>query len=492
MSRTSGERYRRLVIRNATVVSGCGTPAEGPMDIVVENGVITELVKVDPIAVSRYPQGWERPTGDREIDATGMYVIPGLIEMHVHVPLDEHRAGPNGWDYFYRLMLAHGITTVRTCGFGGEDQLYRHREQAVHSPESAIPRIVVLHPFPREGLFTQEEARAKVRELNDLGADGIKLIDPNPDIFAAICDEARKLGMQAGTAAHLSLSSPIDAVMASNAGVTSIEHTYGIPEAAIPGVQAFPPKYNEMDELARFRQSAYNWSEADAYPERVLEVLDLMIRNGTVWSPNFATYEANRDLGRAQSNEYSRRYATPQLLDCWRPTPGLHASFHFDWKTSDEIAWKEKYRIWFKYVRTFFQRGGTLVAGADAGYQYTLYGFSMIRELELFQEAGIRPLDVIRIASTNAARVLGLDRLVGGVRRGYGADLAIVDGNPLDNFKVMYGPGMERFAADRVTKTMAGGVRWTIRDGTLFDARALMRDIEEHVAGQKATGGVQR
>ena len=292
--------------------------------------------------------------------------------------------------------------------------------------------------------------------------------------------------MKAGTAAHLSLSSPINAVMASNAGVTSIEHTYGIPEAAIPGVQAFPPNYNEMDELARFRQSAYNWPEADCYPERVIEVLDLMIRNGTVWSPNFATYEANRDLGRAKNSEYSAKYATPQLLQCWSPTPGLHASFHFDWKTSDEIAWKEKYRIWFKYVKTFFQRGGTLVAGADAGYQYTLYGVSMIRELELFQEAGIRPLDVIRIASTNAAKVLGMKSHAGGVRRGYAADLAIVDGNPLDNFKVMYGGGTERFAADRVTKTRGGGVRWTIRNGALFDARALIKDVEGYVERQRA------
>jgi imidazolonepropionase-like amidohydrolase len=484
MAGTTGERYGRLVICNATVVNGCGTPAEGPIDIVIEDGMITDLVKVDPIAVSRYPAGWQRPTGDRVVDAKGMYVIPGLIEMHTHVPLDDKRAGPDGWDYFYRLMLCHGVTTIRTCGFGGEEKLYEHRARVSSDPACAIPRVVVLHPFPRDGQYTPDEARQKVRELAAIGADGIKLIDPNADIFAAICDEARKLGMKGGTAAHLSLSSPVDAVMASGAGVTSIEHTYGIPEAAIPGVQAFPPDYNEMDELARFRQSAYNWSEADLYPERVEAVLDLMIKNGTVWSPNFATYEANRDIGRVRFSQFNQ-WATPQLLNCWSPTPGLHASFHFDWKTSDEIAWKEKYRIWFKYVKMFFQMGGTLVAGADAGYQYTLYGFSMIRELELFQEAGIRPLDVIKIATTNAARVLGLDKLAGGVRRGYGADLAIVDGNPLDNLKVMYGSGVERFGADRVTKTRGGAVQWTVRDGVLFDARALMRDVEEYVEQQK-------
>lgn len=115
--------------------------------------------------------------------------------------------------------------------------------------------------------------------------------------------------------------------------------SYGIPEAAIPGVQDFPPGYNEMDELARFRQSAYNWIEAEACADRVIEVLDLMIRNGTVWDPTFATYEANRDLARAQHSKF-RRYISPQLEEYWRPKPGVHASFHFDWKTADEIAWK--------------------------------------------------------------------------------------------------------------------------------------------------------
>lgn len=474
------------MIQNAMVVNGCGTPAGGPIDIVIEDGRIADLVKVDAIAQAGYGPDWQRPTGDMVLDATGMYVIPGLIEMHAHVPLDPHRAGPGAEDYFYQLMLGHGITTIRTCGFGSEGTLFEHRKAAEHNPELPIPRLVIMHPLPRGQVFSCEEARAKVREYHALGADGIKLIDPDPDTFAAICDEARRLGMPAGTAAHLSLSSPINAIMASEAGVTTIEHTYGIPEAAIPGAQAFPPDYNEIDELARFRQSGYHWTEADRYPERVLEVLDLMIRNGTVWSPTFATYEANRCLVRAQNSPHYAEYASPVLLRNWAPSPMQHASFHFDWKTSDEIAWKDKYRIWFKYVRLFCERGGTVTAGADAGYQYALYGFSMIRELELFQEAGFNPLDVIKLATTGAAKVAGLPAgLRGGVRRGYIADLAVVDGNPLDNFKVMYGTGVERYSADRLTRTHAGGVRWTVRDGVLFDARELLRDAAAYVRQEK-------
>ncbi len=486
MGTETGKKYKRLVIRDATIVNGRGTPAEGPMDIIIEGNKILDIIKADPIGMSRYGPGFERPTGDCVIDAKGMYVIPGLIEMHAHVPLDAQHVGPGTWRYMYKLLLGHGITTARNCGFTHEDELFRHRELAAKGSTEVIPRLVILQGLPRNEFITPDMAREMVREINDSGADGIKLIEPAFEPFEAICDEARKLGMKGGTAVHLSLCSELDAVHASDAGVTTIEHTYGIPEAAIPGVQNFPPNYNEMDELQRFRHSAYNWIEADNYPERVIEVLDLMIRNGTVWNPTYATYEVNRDLGRGQRSEYTEKYASPQLYNFWTPQPGVHASFHFDWKTSDEIAWKKKYQIWMKYVRTFFERGGTLTAGADAGYQYTLYGVSMIRELELLQETGLHPLDVVKVATTNAARVLGLTDLEGGVRRGYLADLAIVDGNPLDNLKVMYGGGREVFSEDRTAKARRGGVKWTIRDGVVFDAQALLREVEEYVTEQKA------
>ncbi|MGI6642683.1 MAG: amidohydrolase family protein [Bacillota bacterium] len=483
---SAGKKYRRLVIRDATVVSGRGTPAEGPKDIVIEGNKIVDIVKTDPISLARREPGFERPTGDCVIDAKGMYVIPGLIDMHAHVPLDDKRVGPGSFRYMYKLLLGHGITAARTCGFAGEETLFKHREHAASQGTEAIPRLVVLQGLPRDRHFTPAQARDKVKEFHDGGADGIKMIEQDFETFDAIVDEARKLGMKGGTAIHLSLCSELDAVRASNAGVTTIEHTYGIPEAAIPGVQNFPPNYNEMDELARFRQSAYNWIEADNYPERVMEVLDLMIRNGTVWNPTYAVYEVNRDLERGRRSIYSEKYASPQLYSTWIPQPGVHASFHFDWKTSDEIAWKKKYQIWMKYVKAFFDRGGTLTAGSDAGSQWSLYGVTLIRELELMQETGLHPLDVIKVATTNAARVLGLTELEGGVNKGYIADLAIIDGNPLDNFKLMYGGGLEQFLEDRVTKVRKGGVKWTIRDGVVFDAEALLREVEEYVQEQKA------
>ena len=83
----SGTRPGRLIIRNATVVDGNGTPAKGPFDIVVEGGMITQMVALDPVALGRSGQG-RRPRADAntaEIDATGKYVLPGLINAHAHL-----------------------------------------------------------------------------------------------------------------------------------------------------------------------------------------------------------------------------------------------------------------------------------------------------------------------------------------------------------------------------------------------------------------------
>ncbi|MDP2872790.1 MAG: amidohydrolase family protein [Bacillota bacterium] len=484
--RETGRTCPRLVIRDAMVVSGRGTPAEGPMDLVIGGGVIQDVIRVDPVTLGRYPSGWRRPEGDYVIDASGMYVMPGIVDTHAHIPTDPSRCGPDGWDYAYRLWLGHGVTTLRTMGFGNEAVLYGHRRQVKEDGTVAIPGLVILHGWPQPSRFTPAQAREEVRRAHEAGADGIKLLTIEPDLLEAICDEARNLGMPAGVGIHLALNSEVDAATASNAGVRTIEHTYGIPEAAIPGVQNFPPVYNEMDELARFRQSGYNWSEAERYPERVVGVLDTMIRNGTAWNPTLSVYEANRDLMRAQRAVWNDSFVTPRLLKNWSPTPGVHASFHFDWRTSDEVAWKEKYRLWMKYLNVFFDRGGTITAGSDAGSLYTLYGFSMVRELELLQEAGFHPLDAVKMATANGASVLGLNDRAWGIRVGAPADLAVVDGNPLENFKVMYGTGVERFLDDRVTKVQAGGVRWTIRGGVVFDARALLQDVQEYVRSLKA------
>ena len=94
--------------------------------------------------------------------------------------------------------------------------------------------------------------------------------------------------------------------------------------------------------------------------------------------------------------EWHEGYTLPSLWSFYQPSRAAHGSYWFDWTTADEVAWKDNYRRWMTFVNEYKNRGGRVCTGSDAGFIYKLYGFGFIRELELFQEAGFHPLEVVR------------------------------------------------------------------------------------------------
>jgi imidazolonepropionase-like amidohydrolase len=123
--------------------------------------------------------------------------------------------------------------------------------------------------------------------------------------------------------------------------------------------------------------------------------------------------------------------------------------------------------------------------GSDAGYIWKIYGFGYIREMELLQEAGFHPLEVLRAATIHGAEALGMSRLIGSIRPGKRADLVVTEFNPLANFKVLYGTGHFRLD-DENRPVRAGGVKYTIKDGIVYDARELLSDVRGIVANARA------
>jgi imidazolonepropionase-like amidohydrolase len=488
-----GEKYQRLVIRNATIVSGRGTPGtnramppEGPVDIVIEGNTIVDIVLMDAVNLAGYGRDFRRPTGDKIIDATGKYVIPGLVEMHAHLPPTSSDFGAHGLDYAYRLYLGHGVTTVRDAGTGAGLTLLTEHRRLSAANQMVAPRLVLCQRWPLPLRHwdvgdTPDKARVMVREFKRLGADCVKVSkSPGqyPDVLQAIADESNKLGMF--TMVDLKVSES-DAAVTSDAGVRSIEHWYGIPDAALLGSQSFPPDYNYWDELDRFRYAGLLWAEADKHPERLSAVIDKLIKNGTNWDPTMSVYEDNRDLWRSIGMPVKETLMHPAEVAAG-PDTSVHGAFKREWKTSDEINWKRNFQIWMKWVKVFHERGGILTAGSDEG---GIGGIALIRELELMQETGIHPLDVIKVATTNAYRVLGLEQHCG-IRVGCRADLAVVNGNPIDNFKVMYGRGYGVAGlVPRNEQWKHGGVTWTIKDGIVFDAQALLREVEWYVEKER-------
>lgn len=467
-----GVRPKRLVIRGAMLLEGNGTPAEGPKDIVVEGNVITQIVSLDAVAMQNGTA--RRPAaGDAEIDGTGKYVMPGLINIHGHVQ-DERGGIAQPLDYQFKLWLGMGITTVRDVS-SNTAQTLQLRAKSL-AGEIAAPRLYVYAryaymPLPRN----EAEARQRVRDLKEQGADGLKLFGMDKDLYLPVLDEAKKLGL--GTAHHMAVDET-NAWDAAAGGLTSIEHWYGVPDAAIKdGAQHFPSDFNYADEGMRFRWAGRLWREAD--PVRLHEVLAAMVKGNVAWNPTLEIYEASRDLQRAETQPWFREYLHPTLEKYFRPDPSNHGSYFSGWSSTDEAYWKENYRIWFDAVREFERLGGVVGVGEDAGFIYQLYGFGLIRELELHQEAGFQPVKVLQHATANNAKILREETRLGRVRPGYLADLIVVNGNPLEDLKVFYPPRADAAAGP------GGGVAWTIKDGIPYDAQRMLREAKDIVARAK-------
>ena len=146
--------------------------------------------------------------------------------------------------------------------------------------------------------------------------------------------------------------------------------------------------------------------------------------------------------------------------------------------------------MWFKLVNDYKKMGGRVTTGSDSGFIYQTYGFGYVLELEMLQEAGFHPLEVIQAATMNGALTLSEWRKTpvefGVVKTGKLADLILVDQNPLQNMKVLYGNGAVKLNDATGKPERIGGIKWTIKDGIVYDAKGLMADVAAMVEKQKA------
>jgi hypothetical protein len=270
-----------------------------------------------------------------------------------------------------------------------------------------------------------------------------------------------------------------------------MEHWYGLPEALFDNrtVQDYPPDYNYQDEQDRFEEAGKLWKQAaKPYSPHWNDVMDELLSLDFTIDPTFNIYEASRDLQRARRAEWHETYTLPSLWEFYMPSMVSHGSYWHDWGTEQEINWKENYRLWMTFVNEYKNRGGRVTAGSDSGFIYQLYGFAYIRELELLREAGFHPLEVIRAATLNGAEALGLADKIGTVEAGKFADFVIIGENPLKNLKVLYGTGAIRLTDDNKV-VRVGGVKYTVKDGIIYDAQQLLQDVKRRVAKEKEKSG---
>jgi imidazolonepropionase-like amidohydrolase len=394
-------QIKRLLIKGAMVIPGTGAPAYGPTDLLLEDGLIG---RVGDSVEGKWP------AADAVVDAAGKYVMPGIVNTHMH--WHEERVGPIPIQYERNLYLAAGVTTAREVGGDFEKSKQWRTQSASHA--IVAPRIVVypmLANLLKQGeAFNQTPAeyRMLVRRAKDGGADGIKLIGPmERDQVAAALDEAKRVGLPTTVHVAVGEATARDFV---DQGVNCIEHFYGVADAALDGMQDFPPDMNAANEIHRFGRAGELYTQANLNHAKLSKLLDDMVAKGVAWSPTMSTYEAARDLIKAQNLPWYKDYLHPSLEEYYKPSMTRHGAFWIGWTEDQETKWRKNYEVWMAALREFGLKGGIITTGDDAGFLYgSLYGFGISRELELQHEAGFQPLEVLRNATVNGAKVLGLD-----------------------------------------------------------------------------------
>ncbi len=485
--------FSQLIIRGVTLINGNGAPPIGPVDITVEQNRITniQVVGYPGVAIDQA----KRPklkSGGKELDASGMYLLPGFIDMHGHIGGTAQGAD---WEYVFKLWMAHGITTVREPSGRGVDWTLDLKKRSEANTIIA-PRVLAYTGFGQgsdQPITTEEQAREWVRKNAKKGADGIKFFGAEPKIMTAALDENKKLGLRSAMH-HAQLSvAKWNVLHSARAGLTSMEHWYGLPEALFDDktVQHYPLDYNYNNEQHRFGEAGKLWKQAaKPYSEHWNAVMDELISLDFTIDPTFNIYEASRDLHRARRAEWHEEYTLPSLWRFYQPSKISHGSYWHFWGTEEEVAWKENYQLWMAFVNEYKNRGGRVTAGSDSGFIFQLYGFAYIRELELLREAGFHPLEVIQSATLNGAEALGMDGDIGSVAVGKLADFVIVEENPLQNLKVLYGTGAIKLTEDNEV-VRVGGVKYTIKDGIIYNAKQLLADVKKMVDDAKAAEGFE-
>ncbi len=486
--------FDRLVIRGVTVIDGAGAPPFGPMDVVVEDGRITGIV---PVGAPGLPINQERrpAAGTREIDADGMFLLPGFINMHGHIHNEDTGQGVPP-DYIFKLWLAHGITTVRELGNEAGAAWTSGVSRSSARNEIDAPNI---YPYPvfrgwsAGDVDTPDQARSRIRQLKRDGAVGVKFFGAPEEILWAGLEEAKAQGLKT-TMHHAQLDVAHADVMDTSAhGLGSMEHWYGLPEALFDDrtLQDYPVDYNYNDEQHRFENAGKLWKQA-AGPDtdRWEEVMSTLLEREFSIIPTFSIYSASRDWMRKRRAVWHDEYTMPTLWKFYAPDRNAHGSYWFDWGAEQEAAWKENYRLWMRFINDYKNRGGKVGVGEDAGYIYSTYGFGFVEEMEMLREAGFHPLEVIKAATLDGAKILGVEGEIGSIQVGKRADLVIVKENPLANLKVLYATGHVKLDPETNRPVQVGGVDYVVKNGVVYEGAKLRDEIKSMVAAEKERRGV--
>jgi len=425
----------QLVIRGGWLFDGVSDERRPNSGIVIRNGSIAE---VDADLGQRVLSA---ATGS-DLDETDT-ILPGMIDLHAHYNLDLVDNG-RVEEVVYNgiVFLANGVTSTWSAGEYYPERVIAQRDR-IDSGESAGPRLFASGPYfgafrceyniktaaddcvawPND--ITEAEIRREVRDWAEQGVVSIKIKQATPGEMKILIEEAHKHGMT--TAAHLAnynAEYDVDLRDAILMGLDRVEHQLTLGSGG--------PRSAEMD-----------------------AIIDLMLAHDVYYDANLQMYGGINER-RAHPSEMlwadESKYFTPYaqaLLEKRGPPPPESGAEEFAQRVRE--------------VKSLYDAGGghLLVVGTDEPvYTNLLPGFAYHRELLAMTYAGIPPLAVLKAATINGARALGVETRLGSIEPGKLADLYVARGNPLDDIKT------------------ARDIRVVVKDGVAYDPAALLRSAE--------------
>jgi imidazolonepropionase-like amidohydrolase len=412
---------RDLVLHNVTVIDG-GTRTG--QDIVIRNERIASVA-----SHAKHPGGAE------VVDASGRYVIPGLVDMHVHIflhPWDEKGDVMPRFDrpamlQMLDLLLQHGVTTIRDPG--SETEAAVSLRDMVNTGKARGPRIFTagriinnstFNPEPFLPVTNADDVRREIRWQKAAGVDLIKIYASTPPELAKVAiEESHAAGLP--IIGHLQRTSWTDAA---KLGIDGIEH-----------IAPFSPELLPESSRAAYTPSlfgrAYWFEHVDPDGPQISEMVQVMKSRGVVLDPtliaqhtkffgNDPRWLKNPDLARAPA-AFTSGWAAGSFTKTW--TPQQYAQAAKSWPKA------------LAFIKRLHDGGVTMTVGTDTPTPWIVPGTSVHDEMALLVSAGIPPAAVLEMATRNAARALKSEKEFGSIAPGLQADLVVLTKNPLDRIE---------------------------------------------------------
>src|SRR5687768_13825403 len=387
----------------------------------------TVIVRDGTIAAMGDSKRNKPPAGAQVIDGTGKFLIPGLMDMHVHLFSDDEFPDSLAEDEF-KVMIAYGVTTIRFM-IGTPEQLVLREKSA--KGEILAPMIFAASPHltgkkqPNGIVVTTEtEARAAVAKSKQEGYDFIKVTTfLAPEVYEAIVDEAKKQNIR--VVGHAD-SRSVGLQRALNSR-QQIEHLDSYLEALLP--ETAPVKGSVSD---LYVYNPKNWESIDYLDEKKIpELARLTVKANPFVTPTLHLFKFTFGKGRSEESFRAQpdiRFYPQKTVEAWTRASKRYLS------TAAPIEKREKYiRIRNQIVKAIYDAGGKIMAGSDTPEWLMLYGHTLHLEMIDLRDAGLSDYAALESATKNPAMFLGLSDQAGTIATGKRGDLVLLDANPLED-----------------------------------------------------------